>query len=92
MAWTTPRTYTTGEVITAAILNAHIRDNFNETAPAKVTTAGDIVYATAANTLTRLASGTANAGKYYRVNSAGTAPELNDVLSEAIALAIALGG
>ncbi len=30
MSWTTPRTYVTGEVITAAILNTHIRDNFNE--------------------------------------------------------------
>ncbi len=27
MAWTAPRTYTTGELITAAILNTHIRDD-----------------------------------------------------------------
>ena len=27
MAWTAPRTYTTGEMITAAILNVHVRDN-----------------------------------------------------------------
>jgi len=27
MAWTAPRTYTAGEVITASILNAHLRDN-----------------------------------------------------------------
>jgi hypothetical protein len=26
MAWSTPRTYVTGELITAAILNTHIRD------------------------------------------------------------------
>jgi hypothetical protein len=29
MAWTTPRTYVTGEVVTAAILNADVRDNLN---------------------------------------------------------------
>ena len=27
MAWTTPRTWTTGEVVTAAHLNTHVRDN-----------------------------------------------------------------
>lgn len=29
MAWTTPRTWTDGELVTAAIMNPHIRDNFN---------------------------------------------------------------
>ncbi len=29
MAWTTPRTWTTGELVTAAILNTHVRDNLN---------------------------------------------------------------
>lgn len=33
MAWTSPRTYTTGELITAAILNTHVRDNFNVVNP-----------------------------------------------------------
>jgi hypothetical protein len=27
MAWTAPRTWTAGEVVTAAILNTHVRDN-----------------------------------------------------------------
>lgn len=27
MAWTAPRTWTTGEVVTAALLNTHLRDN-----------------------------------------------------------------
>jgi len=27
MGWTTPRSYTAGDLITAAILNTHIRDN-----------------------------------------------------------------
>lgn len=29
MAWTTPRTWTVGEVATAAIMNTHLRDNLN---------------------------------------------------------------
>jgi hypothetical protein len=47
-------------LVTAAQLNTHIRDNINETAPAKVTTAGDTVYATGANAITRLAVGANN--------------------------------
>jgi len=57
MAWTAPRTYTTAELITAAILNSDHRDNLLQTGPALVTTKGDIVAATAANTLSRLAVG-----------------------------------
>lgn len=29
MAWTTPRTWVLGEIITAAIMNTHVRDNLN---------------------------------------------------------------
>ncbi|MDA1330693.1 MAG: hypothetical protein O3B43_06485 [Chloroflexi bacterium] len=29
MAWTTPRTWTTSELVTASIMNTHIRDNLN---------------------------------------------------------------
>lgn len=28
MAWTDPRTWVSGEVVTAALMNAHVRDNF----------------------------------------------------------------
>lgn len=34
MAWTAPRTWTTGELVTAAIMNTHIRDNLNVLNPA----------------------------------------------------------
>lgn len=57
MAWTAPRTWVVNEVVTAAIMNTHVRDNFNQTGPAIVTTAGDILYATAANALARLGIG-----------------------------------
>lgn len=30
MAWTTPRTWVAGEIVTAAIMNTHVRDNLNE--------------------------------------------------------------
>ena len=56
-SWTTPRTYTTGEVVTAAVLNVDVQDNLNETGPALVTTKGDLVAASAANNLDRLPIG-----------------------------------
>lgn len=33
MAWTTPRTWVTGEVVTASLLNSHLRDNMNAFLP-----------------------------------------------------------
>ena len=55
MAWTTPRTWSTGEVVTAALLNAQIKGNMDLSAGAILTTAGDILYASGANTPARLA-------------------------------------
>lgn len=46
--------------LTAAQLNAHLRDNLLETAVAKVTTKGDMAIATAANALARLGVGANN--------------------------------
>lgn len=42
MAWTSPMTFTSGSVLTAAQLNTHLRDNMMELAPAKTTQAGSI--------------------------------------------------
>jgi hypothetical protein len=58
MAWTTPKTWASGYVVLAADLNTHLRDNLNVTAPAVMTTAGDIIYASGANTPSRLAKDT----------------------------------
>jgi len=58
MAWTDPRTWATGEVVTAALMNTHVRDNLNQCPAHIVTTAGDIVYATGDSALARLALGT----------------------------------
>ena len=59
MAWTNPSDRLTGDVITAAQWNALLgtTGSLAQTDAAKVTTAGDIVYATAANTLARLGIG-----------------------------------
>ncbi len=72
MAWTDPagHIWATAETVTAANMNTYIRLNLEETAPDKVTTAGDTVYATGANALTRLAIGAANS----HLVSTGTAP------------------
>ncbi len=51
MAWTAPRTWVTGETVTAALMNAHIKDNLLETAAAKAATAGGYFVATGTNTL-----------------------------------------
>lgn len=40
MAWTAPITFTSNTALTAAQLNTYLRDNMNETAPAKATTPG----------------------------------------------------
>ena len=72
MAWSRPFTYTSSSVLTAAQMNLYQRDNLKTTAPATVTTAGDVVYATAANTVTRLAAGTDGAPLVY--DTGGNAP------------------
>lgn len=62
MAWTTPRTWVTGETVTAALLNTHLRDNFNKTAPAVVGAIGDLVIGSGLNSVTFLTVG--NAGQF----------------------------
>jgi hypothetical protein len=51
MSWTAPRTWTSSEVISAAIMNTHVRDEFLETAPAKASAAAQQVFSTAANAI-----------------------------------------
>ncbi|MGW2213322.1 hypothetical protein [Streptomyces sp. NPDC001781] len=49
MAWTAPMTAVAGSAFTAAQFNQHVRDNLNETAPAKATAEGQIFVSTGAN-------------------------------------------
>lgn len=78
MAWTAPRTWVTGEIVTAAYLNSNVRDNLLETAPAKATAAGDIFVATASNAIKRVAVG--GAGSVVSVNSAGNDVQFDNTL------------
>jgi hypothetical protein len=48
MAWSAPMTAVSGSVFTASQFNQFVRDNLNETAPAKATTSG--AYFTVSNT------------------------------------------
>jgi hypothetical protein len=69
MAWVTPKTFVTGEIITAAHLNTNVRDNMLETTPAKAAAAGDIFVATGANAIKKVTVG--SAGSIVRVVPAG---------------------
>lgn len=51
MAWTAPMTAVANATFTAAQFNTHVRDNLNETAPAKATTEGSLFVATGANSI-----------------------------------------
>jgi hypothetical protein len=80
MAWTAPRTWVTGETVTAALMNAHIRDNLLETSAATVTTAGDLAYADAANSMgSRVGIGAANT----HLVSTGSAPVWRAIATDA---------
>lgn len=59
MTWTAPMTAVANTVFTAAQFNTHIRDNLNETAPAKATTAGTIFVASGANSIAERVPSTA---------------------------------
>ena len=71
MAWTAPKTFVSGAILTAAELNTHLRDNLNETCPNTAAAAGDLVYADGANSMgSRVSIGNAGA----LLASTGTAP------------------
>lgn len=71
MTWTTPKTWATGELVTAAMMNTHVRDNEDALK-------GSLVGDGEASLIHRHASGTlgarpaaGNAGKLYVVTTAG---------------------
>ncbi len=51
MAWTAPMTAVAGAIFSAAQFNQYVRDNLNETAPAKATAASQIFVSTGVNTI-----------------------------------------
>src|SRR5690348_4232167 len=57
MSWFEPFTLADGRVMSHGFLNTAFRDNLLEQEPAKALAAGDMFYATAPNSLARLAIG-----------------------------------
>jgi hypothetical protein len=51
MAWSAPMTAVAGATFTAAQFNQYVRDNLNETAPAKATAAGQFFVSTGTNAI-----------------------------------------
>ncbi|MDX2759142.1 hypothetical protein PV733_37055 [Streptomyces europaeiscabiei] len=51
MAWSAPMTAVANSTFTAAQFNQHVRDNLNETAPAKATSAGNYFVADGVNSI-----------------------------------------
>ena len=78
MAWTTPRTWASGYVVLAADLNTHLRDNLNVTAPAVMSSQGDVLFASGSNTPARLAKSTTST-QYLANTGTNNNPAWNEV-------------
>ena len=78
MAWTTPKTWSSGYVVLAADLNTHLRDNLNVTAPAVMSSQGDVIYASGSNTPARLAKSTTST-QYLANTGTSNVPAWNEV-------------
>lgn len=66
MGWTSPRTWVSGEILTAALLNVHLRDNMlgantTVTNGASVNAAGTVVYQRCGSVLTSVTATTTGA-------------------------------
>ena len=87
MAWTSPMTFSSGAVLTAAQLNTHLRDNLNETSPAKATTAGRIFVSTGANAIAERAI----AGSGVVTAQTTTSTSFTDLATAGPAVAVTTG-
>jgi len=77
MAWSTPKTWVTAYVVLASDMN-NIRDQLNSTAPPTLTAQGDMVFASGANALARLAKSTTST-QYLANTGTSNAPAWNEV-------------
>lgn len=69
MSWTAPRTWVTGEVVTAAEMNTHVRDNLSAVFPASATYSTYTPALTASTTNPTLGSGSTATGRYLQIGS-----------------------
>lgn len=84
MSWSAPMTAVANSTFTAAQFNQHVRDNLNETAPAKATTAGSYFVANGVNSITErravsaadLASGTTTSTTFTDLSGASAGPSI----------------
>jgi hypothetical protein len=60
MTWTAPMTAVAGDTFTAAQFNQYVRDNLNETAPAKATAASQLFVSTGVNAIVARTPATAS--------------------------------
>ena len=84
MAWSTPSTHSTGTVLNSSLMNLELNDNMDLTLPALSTAAGQLFYASGANTPVALdPPGTNNSLLFY--NSTAVAPVwVQDMTAEAV--------
>lgn len=87
MAWSSPLTAVSNAALTAAQWNASVRDNLNETAPAKATTAGRIFVATGANAIAERAI----AGAYVGTDETTTSTTYADLATGGPAVTLTTG-
>lgn len=67
MAWTTPKTWAVGDVLTAADMNTYVRDNEDAILPYDVTWQSYSPALTAASSNPTLGTGSSTSGRFYRV-------------------------
>ena len=86
MAWTAPRTWVSGELVSAALMNGHVRDNLTELRAGGVAIASqaalDLIGASSATQLSRIAKGTAL--QVLRMNSDASAQEWSTPTYDAV--------
>jgi len=78
LSFTSPKTWASGYVVLASDLNTYIRDNQNMTAPAVMSSQGDVLFASGSNTPARLAKSTTTT-QYLANTGTNNNPAWNEV-------------
>lgn len=87
MAWSAPMTAVANTAFTAAQFNQYVRDNLNETAPAKATTAGRMFVATGANAIAERA----NDGQNVATSETTTSTTFTDLTTPGPSITLTTG-
>ncbi len=87
MTWSAPMTAVAGATFTAAEFNQYVRDNLNETAPAKATAASQLFVSTGANAITTRSPSTTSVS----TNENTTSTSYTDLTTPGPSLSVACG-